>query len=148
MVDCQIFDAVNPGLKVFPPDGGAVVERVNVHLLTSGGDTHNSAFVGLADFNPLNKAAGVITLPESGFIRVPDIARKFERTVVTVIGRIEREGHQARHHTLVGLRWMSGDGEREIRITIPVQVGQFDAGLVDDGLHWGRAEISGERGAG
>ncbi|MEY5015490.1 MAG: hypothetical protein RIS92_1848 [Verrucomicrobiota bacterium] len=102
MINGEIFDAMNSVLKVLPPDGGAVVEGVDVHLIAAGSDSEDAALIGLADFDPLNEASGVISLPERGFIRVPDVACEFEGAMVAVLWGVQGEGKQARHHAFVG----------------------------------------------
>lgn len=111
MVDDEIFDAVHSVFQVVPPDGGAVVKRVNVHVLASGGGSKDAALVRLTNLDPLNESASVIALPQRRFIGIPNIARKFEGTVVAVLRRIKSKSEKPGHHTLVGFRRVAGDGQ-------------------------------------
>jgi hypothetical protein len=82
----------------------------------------------------MDDLAGEIFAAKAGLIVLPHIPAKLERAFVFVGWDVQSEGQQANHETFVGLRGMAGDGEFVVGIKLSVEVGDFEAGLVDGGF--------------
>jgi hypothetical protein len=137
MVDFEVVDAIDSRAKVLPPKGRTIVKGIDRHLVATGRHAENPPLVWLSYLDPLHDPSRVVALPQCRFVGVPHISGKFQRPVISVDWSIEGVGQKTSHHPLICFGRMASDRDGEVCVSIPIQIGQFDAGFMDDGLHLG-----------
>jgi 3-deoxy-D-manno-octulosonic-acid transferase len=73
-------------------------------------------------------------VPERGLVHVPQVLGEFEVALLVVGRHVEREGQQADHHALVGLRRVARNRHAVVGVDVAVHVGQGKLGFVNRGF--------------
>ena len=115
-----------------------MVESIHMHFIGLAAGLDDGLVLGLADLDPHAGRAGEILEPDIGLIGVRQAGAKRQRAIPAAqalqLVRLQRKGHQADHHALVGLARMAGQRERMVGVVGVVDVGDLQGRLEDGGF--------------
>ena len=129
--DVGVAGAIDATCKACPPRRSVAAEGVDADALGPPAGLGQATFLGLADLDPLDDAAGQVLLPELGLVGIPHAFRELERAVAVGGRNVQREREQPHHHPLVGLGRVARQGDLVVGVDRAVDVRELHGSLAD-----------------